>query len=47
MYKPLVSIIIPTYNRAELLMETLKSVHIQTYKTGKVLCLCLQKVGLK
>ena len=32
MSKPLVSIIIPTYNRASLIKETLHSVQSQTYK---------------
>ena len=32
MSQPLVSIIIPTYNRAHLISETLRSIKLQTYQ---------------
>ena len=38
---PLISIIIPTYNRAHIIGETLDSVLSQTYQIGSVLWLMM------
>ena len=36
-YKPLISIIIPVYNRSDLIAETLHSVKNQTYKNWEAI----------